>query len=93
MACFSRVRLSPTAQETVQKAVSFLLQVFLDHGLNLDRTKVADETFSDPKDIVFYEVKMSKEDAYLVTGNTRHFPRKPFVITPRGMCKVPLQKV
>ena len=72
--------------------IDHALQVFLDHGLNLDRTKVADETFSDPKDIVFYEVKMSKEDAYLVTGNTRHFPRKPFVITPREMVEI-LEKV
>ena len=45
------------------------MRVFLDYGLNLNRTKVDDETFSDPKDIVFYEVKMSKKDAYLVTGN------------------------
>ena len=64
------------------------LRVFLDYGLNLNRTKVDDETFSDPKDIVFYEVKMSKEDAYLVTGNIKHFPRKPFVVTPREMVEI-----
>jgi putative PIN family toxin of toxin-antitoxin system len=68
------------------------LRVFLDYGLNLNRTKVDDETFSDPKDIVFYEVKMSKEDAYLVTGNIKHFPRKPFVVTPREMVEI-LEKV
>jgi putative PIN family toxin of toxin-antitoxin system len=68
------------------------LRVFLDFGLNLNRTKVDDETFSDPKDVVFYEVKMSKEDAYLVTGNIKHFPRKPFVVTPREMVEV-LEKV
>ena len=64
------------------------MRVFLDYGLNLNRTKVDDETFSDPKDIVFYEVKMSKEDAYLVTGNIKHFPRKPFVVTPREMVEI-----
>ena len=46
------------------------------------------EHFPDPKDIVFYEVKMSKEDAYLVTGNIKHFPRKPFVVTPREMVEI-----
>lgn len=64
------------------------LQVFLDYGLNLNRTKVDDETISDPKDVVFYEVKMTKEDAFLVTGNTKHFPRKPFVVTPREMVEI-----
>ena len=24
---------------------------------------------------MFYEVKMSKDDAYLVTGNIKHFPK------------------
>ena len=62
--------------------------MFLDYGLNLNRTKVDDETISDPKDIVFYEVKMTKEDAYLVTGNTKHFPRKQFVVTPREMVEI-----
>ena len=42
----------------------------------------------DVKDIVFYEVVMEKrkEDfAYLVTGNIKHFPKEPFVVTPREM--------
>lgn len=41
-----------------------------------------DEVFTDPKDIVFYEVALSKEDSFLVTGNTRHFPKTPIVVTP-----------
>ena len=39
----------------------------------------------DPKDRCFYAVTMSgreSEDAMLVTGNIRHFPGKPFVVTP-----------
>ena len=46
------------------------------------------EHFPDPKDIVFYEVAMSKEDAYLVTGNTKHFPKKPIVVTPSEMLEI-----
>lgn len=42
----------------------------------------------DPKDIVFYEVALSKEDSYLVTGNIKHFPVKPFVVTPTEMVKM-----
>ena len=48
----------------------------------------SNEHFPDPKDIVFYEVAMSKEDAYLVTGNTKHFPQKPIVVTPAEMVEI-----
>ena len=44
--------------------------------------------FTDAKDIVFYEVKLSKRDSYLVTGNKKHFPQKPFVITPKEMVEI-----
>ena len=40
---------------------------------------------SDPKDRCFFAVTMTgrlTEDALLVTGNIRHFPAKPFVVTP-----------
>lgn len=64
------------------------LSAITNYGLNLERTPDADEFFPDPKDLVFYEVKMSKDDAYLVTGNTKHFPKKPFVVTPREMVHI-----
>ena len=47
--------------------------------------------FPDPKDRVFYEVVMEErkdEDAYLVTGNIKHFPVKPFIVTPRQMLDI-----
>ena len=46
------------------------------------------EHFPDSKDVVFYEVAMSKEDAYLVTGNKKHFPNKPIVVTPAEMVEI-----
>ena len=45
----------------------------------------------DPKDRVFYEVTMKAredEDAYLVTGNIKHFPTKPYIVTPRQMLDI-----
>ena len=45
----------------------------------------------DPNDRVFYEVvmeKRKKEDAYLVTGNLKHFPARPFIVTPREMLDI-----
>ena len=70
------------------KDVDQALKTITCYGLCLDRTKVTDEEFPDPKDTVFYEVKMSKEDAYLVTGNIKHFPNKPFVVTPKEMIDI-----
>ena len=54
----------------------------------MDRTKSIEEIFPDPKDIVFYEVSLSKEGSYLVTGNIKHFPQKSFVITPAEMVRL-----
>ena len=70
------------------KDVDAALKTITSFGLNLDRTKVPDEEYPDPKDVVFYEVKMSKEDAYLVTGNIKHFPNKLFVVTPKEMIDI-----
>ena len=57
-------------------------------GIKVDRTKIDDETFPDPADIVFYEVRMSVDDSYLVTGNQKHFPVKPFIVTPTQMVEI-----
>ncbi len=55
---------------------------------------VLDEELPDPKDRVFYEVVMEKrkeDEAYLVTGNIRHFPVRPFIVTPREMLDIILR--
>ena len=68
----------PFAKEDIQ-----YIELLLTHiGIKMDRTKTNEEIFQDQKDVVFYEVVLSKEDAYLVTGNIKHFPKKPFVVTP-----------
>lgn len=44
----------------------------------------------DMKDLPFYEVVMEKrsDNAYLVTGNLKHFPVKPFIVTARQMLDI-----
>ena len=41
----------------------------------------------DMDDLVFYEVVIEKreDDAYLITGNIRHFPKRDFIVTPAEM--------
>ena len=73
--------LSPSEIEGLLTAVKYW-------GINTERTPVKDEMFPDPDDIVFYEIKMSVEDSYLVTGNLKHFPQKPFVVTPAQMIEM-----
>lgn len=49
------------------------------------------ELFPDPEDAVFFEIAlahMNQDDTYLITGNLKHFPIKPFVVTPRQMIEI-----
>ncbi len=58
--------------------------VFINSDLKTD-------LFPDPDDAVFYEVVMEARkntDAYLITGNIKHFPKKPYVVTPREMLNI-----
>lgn len=44
----------------------------------------------DMKDLPFYEVvmKVRDDDAYLVTGNIKHFPEERFIVTARQMLDI-----
>ena len=56
-------------------------------GICTDRT-TTDWVFPNKDDIVFYEVALSIEQAYLVTGNTQHFPPISKVVTPVEMLQI-----
>ena len=68
--------------------IETVIRTIIANGLCLERTKVTGEVFPDPKDLVFYEVALSKEDSFLVTGNLKHFPKKPFVVSPAEMLQI-----
>lgn len=72
------------------KAVDSMISTIQKIGLSTDRI-ASNEFFSDPKDVVFYEVALSKKNAFLITGNTKHFPKTPIVVTPAEMLDI-LQK-
>ena len=59
--------------------------VFL--GEDADRTAYP-ESLPDEDDRVFYEVALGTDDAYLVTGNLKHFPKTPIVVTPAQMLDI-----
>lgn len=67
-----------------------LLENIQKRGIYMDADPI-DIELPDPKDRVFYEVTMEGRkttNAYLVTGNIKHFPVKPFIVTPREMLDI-----
>lgn len=68
-------------------AIMTILDAIQEMGVLSDRI-LSQEYFPDPKDVVFYEVALSKDDAYLVTGNKKHFPQTPIVVTPAEMVEI-----
>ena len=63
------------------------LMALVESGIRLEPTG-SGEIFADNDDRVFYEVALSKEDGYIVTGNTKHFPKHPLVVTPAEMVQI-----
>jgi hypothetical protein len=45
----------------------------------------SEEVLPDMKDLPFYQVALDIKDdnGYLITGNLKHFPKKPFVVKAR----------
>lgn len=72
--------------------IDSLLSAFIEFGIDTARTDADNEIFPDDDDIVFYEVALTVQDAYLVTGNTKHFPVKTFVVTPAEMVEILQEK-
>ena len=77
-------------QEALAGRVIPLLHEEIKRGIFLDAATIEDYV-PDPDDAIFYEVVMEARettDAYLVTGNIKHFPVKPYVVTPKEMLEI-----
>lgn len=64
-----------------QKDIDELLRFIKNNGINENRTPFA-EAMPDEDDRVFLEISLSREDSFLVTGNLKHYPKLPEVVTP-----------
>lgn len=69
--------------------VQLLISAIKAHGIFTNQL-TTNVTLPDPKDLVFYEVVMAKreDNAYLVTGNSKHFPHEPFIVTPNELLSI-----
>lgn len=66
-----------------------LIEAIEKYGILVKPTATG-EILPDRKDLPFYEVVMEKrdDDAYLVTGNMKHFPSKPFIVTAKQLFEI-----
>lgn len=64
-----------------QEDVDELLNYIKKNGIHADRAPF-NEAMPDEDDRVFLEVSLSWEDSFLVTGNLKHYPKLPKVVTP-----------
>mgnify|MGYP004598457329 FL=1 len=70
-----------------EEQISTIIEQVKENGIDSSRFPYAGE-MPDEDDRVFYEVCLSKEDSFLVTGNLKHFPKEPQVITAAEMMKI-----
>ena len=64
-----------------------VIELITQNGIDSSRFPYAGE-MPDEDDRVFYEVCLSEEDSFLVTGNLKHFPKEPQVITAAEMMEI-----
>ena len=68
----------------------YILSAIIRFGIMVEPSPTG-AVLPDMKDLPFYEVVMEKretDDAYLVTGNQKHFPFRPFIVTPKEMLDI-----
>ncbi|MBO4411127.1 MAG: putative toxin-antitoxin system toxin component, PIN family [Lachnospiraceae bacterium] len=72
-----------------QEKVDYLIDAIERFGVSVEPTSSGIQ-LPDMSDVPFYEVVLEKrsDNAYLVTGNKRHFPKEPFVVTPRELLNI-----
>lgn len=71
--------------------IKLLIGYITKYGIHSDRIPF-DGDMPDEKDRPFYEVSLSVEDSFLVTGNIKHFPVTPKVVTPAQIITILEQK-
>ena len=69
--------------------IQYMLTAIRLYGINVIPSST-DEILPDMKDLPFYEVVYEKKDegTYLVTGNLKHFPIRPYIVTARQMLDI-----
>lgn len=69
--------------------INYILSAIEKYGILMTPSH-SDAILPDMKDLPFYQVVMDtrEDNTYLVTGNLKHFPCKPFIVTARQMLDI-----
>ena len=67
-----------------RRDIEIALTGLIKRGIFLDAATIEDYV-PDPDDAIFYEVVMEARET---TGNIKHFPVKPYVVTPKEMLEI-----
>ena len=67
----------------IDTIINFLTEI----GTFADRATYPDK-MPDEDDRVFYEITLSEKDSFLVTGNLKHYPQTPQVVSPAEMLAI-----
>lgn len=72
-----------------EETIQIVLNAVKQYGLEVFPQPTG-EILVDMDDLIFYEVAMEKrdDDAYLVTGNQKHYPIRDFIVTPAEMMEI-----
>ena len=72
-----------------EETIQLILNAVKQYGIEVF-PQPSGEILIDMDDLVFYEVAMEKreDDAYLVTGNQKHYPIRDFIVTPAEMIEI-----
>lgn len=78
-----------------QQLINDVIEVITKTGIKIIENHI-DINLPDEKDRVFYEVVMKSNEireSRLVTGNIKHSPVKPFIVTPKELCEIILNDI
>lgn len=64
-----------------------LISLIVEKGIEIHRTAFSN-SMPDEDDRAFYEITLSVDDSFLVTGNLKHFPDSPKVVTPSEFIEI-----
>ncbi len=73
-----------------KERIGVVIEGLIKRGIFVD-AEALEINLPDEKDVVFYEIVMEQrktDEAFLVTGNIKHFPSEPYIVTPREMLTI-----
>lgn len=70
-----------------ENSIQYIIKTITINGIDTLRTSFL-EDMPDEDDRVFYELSLSEPDSLLITGNSKHFPRTPRVVSPSEFLRI-----